>query len=103
MPTKYCIKCPSQFYLQLHEMLGAPPNVTLEECCYLINGFTAIAKDFSEKEIVKDFRNIFYSMAKCFQHHLEQKGQLQNCTFSGSSPLNQVKWSFLWVSSDGSQ
>lgn len=77
--------------------------MTWEERCYLINGFTAIAKDFCEKEIVKDFRNIFCSMAKCFRHHLEQKGQGQNCTFSGSSPSNGVKWSFLWVSSDGSQ
>lgn len=48
-------KGPSQFYLRLHEMVGASPNVTLEEFCCLINGFTAVGKDFCEKEIVKDF------------------------------------------------
>lgn len=34
-------------------MLRASPNVTLEEFCCLINGFTAVGKYFCEKEIVK--------------------------------------------------
>lgn len=37
------VKCPEH-----------PRNVTLGQGCSLISGFTTVAKDFSDKEIVKD-------------------------------------------------